>query len=385
MSAGLGKITGDSGPVFLAGAFGQGNPGDEALLTAFKRGLDDWPVIATSDDPDGTRDEHGVKAVHRFNTRKVAAHVARSRGVVFAGGTVFKALHPACGRQPHALLGRGLALALGARAFGKPLALVGVGADAVEGRRARGMSREIVNRSHLLVLRDEESAEMLERTGAPSPMRVGSDLSWTLFEAPDEPPAPVISERVVIALSHLAGGRTLASDIAAGLEPLVQAGLTPVLQPWQTLADGETDDVELANAVLAELPGAELAQAPRSIFDARRAFAEVGLVVGFRFHSLVAAAAAGVPFVAVAHEPKLGALARRLGQPCVEPRELRHCLAPVVLGALGHPAPSVDAVRAEIDAAEETMRLLRVLLSAGRTHESTDVDGLKLAPEGWYS
>ena len=41
------------------------------------------------------------------------------------------------------------------------------------------------------------------------------------------------------------------------------------------------------------------------------------LVIAMRFHALVAAGMAGTPFVAIAHEPKLAGLARRLGQVAV--------------------------------------------------------------------
>jgi polysaccharide pyruvyl transferase WcaK-like protein len=40
--------------VFLAGAFGQGNPGDEALLSAFTRALGHLDPVASTCDPAGT-------------------------------------------------------------------------------------------------------------------------------------------------------------------------------------------------------------------------------------------------------------------------------------------------------------------------------------------
>ena len=110
----------------LAGAFGQRNPGDEALLDAFVYALPGWDVIATTTTP--PFDGDAVAGVRSGDPARVARTVAQADAVVFAGGTVFKELHPDTGRAPLDLLQKGLALAYGTRALGKPLAMVGVGA-----------------------------------------------------------------------------------------------------------------------------------------------------------------------------------------------------------------------------------------------------------------
>src|SRR5919197_621127 len=168
--------------VLLAGAFGQRNPGDEALLAAFVRALDGWDVLATSAEPLATAAQHGVTALPAARPVAVARALARADAVVFAGGTTFKLLKPASGRPRHDLLARGLAAAALARAARKPLALVGVGVGDLRTRRARALARAVVRRADLLVLRDEESATLLAEAGAPAPFRVGADPAWTLLE-----------------------------------------------------------------------------------------------------------------------------------------------------------------------------------------------------------
>ena len=49
--------------VLLVGAFGQGNPGDEALCAAFCAALADHDVVVASSDPVDTASRHGVRAV----------------------------------------------------------------------------------------------------------------------------------------------------------------------------------------------------------------------------------------------------------------------------------------------------------------------------------
>ena len=362
--------------VFLAGAFGQGNPGDEALLQAFARELAPFGPVAASADPAATTAEHGVPAVHRDNARRVSNEIARANGVVVAGGTIFKTLHPTCGRAPLSLLRRTAALAAVTRGLRKPLALVGVGAAPLRGRPAATLARAIVRASTLLILRDEESAMHLADAGAPTPMRVGADAAWTLVGAA-RPAATDDDRPVVVALSHLAGGRDLAERLAAGLGPVVASGLHVRLDPWQP--DG---DAELAAAVASRL-AVEVAPPPGDLFSASRDMAGARLVLAQRFHALVAAAGAGVPALAVAHEPKLEGLARRLGQPAVAADAPPATLATAVLDAVDGPPPAADAVERERAAAEEAFRLLRVLLARGRTDEAVDVDGLALRPEEW--
>jgi polysaccharide pyruvyl transferase WcaK-like protein len=369
--------------VVLAGAFGQRNPGDEALLSAFVEALPGHDLVATSADPLLTETGHGISAVHSRDVRTVARRVAGAEGVVMAGGTIFKTLHPACGRPPLALLRSARALTLGTAARRIPLAAVGVGVGSLHGDRARALAKGIVRRCDLLVLRDEESAALLARAGAPAPFRVGADPAWTLVDPPAAPSAQ--GDAVIVALSHLAGGAGLARRLALVLEPLVRAGLRVRLQPWQVVPR-EPDDLDLARAVAGRLGGdVQIVPPPAGLADARDLFAGARLVVALRFHALVAAAAAGVPVVCVGHEAKLTGLGRRLGQPVVAPAGPPEAMAATIMRAIDHPAPARAAIEREKRLAHDQMALLRVLLAGGRSDEAASVGGLELAPEAWVA
>jgi len=391
--------------VFLAGAFGQGNPGDEALLSAFSRALGHLDPVASTCDPQATEALHGITAVERDDVPRVGREIARADAVVVAGGTIFKTLHPTAGRAPLSLLRRTAALAALARALRKPLALVGVGAAPLPGRTARTLMRSIVRAADLLILRDEESAAHLAEAGAPTPIRVGADAAWTLVpetapmtaaatsdgpavlmrsatggHAPVELDGAEDGAAVVVALSHLAGGPDLAERLAAGLQPVVESGVPVRLDPWQP--DGDTD---LAAAVATRLddPRVAVAAPPADLDEAREGMAGARLVLAQRFHALVAAAGAGVPALAVAHEPKLEGLARRLEQPAVAADAPPATLAGEVLRAVDGPPAAPEAIERERASAEEAFRLLRVLLARGRSEEAVEVDGLALRPEEW--
>jgi polysaccharide pyruvyl transferase WcaK-like protein len=346
----------------LVGAFGQRNPGDDALGEAFVAALPGWRILMAT------------------SPRAAARALVSSDALVVAGGTIFKTLHPGCGRRPLSLLRRAVALTAVARVLGKPRAMVGVGAGVLDSSMSRRLSRALVHQTDLLVLRDEESAEVLATAGAPAPFRVGADATWTLLDPP--PPGPRRSGRtIVVALSFLAGGAELPDRLAAALAPLVEDGCDVRLQPWQTGRNG-LDDVALAVALNDRLPRRlPVLAPPAGLAAARDGFTDADLVVGLRFHALVAAAAAGTPFVAVAHEPKHAGLARRLGQGAVATSEPPAALTRGILEGLHRPPPSPEAVRDEIDAAEAGMQLLRVLLDAGRAPGAVEIEGLPLSPE----
>lgn len=368
------------GRVLALGAFGQGNPGDEALLAALRRALPAHQVVAATADPIATTAEHGIPAVGRGDLRGVARHLRAADAVVVTGGTIFKTLHPSTGRRPLSLLRRTVAMALATRTARRPLALVGVGAAPLHGRAASALARTIVRTADLLVLRDDESAAVLAATGAPAPFRVGADLAWTLLDAPPATTAPAArTGPLVVALSHLAGGRDLAARLVAALAPLT-ADAPVVLLPWQ---DGGGHDLALAAAIAAKLDRVEVARPPANLVEARDLLTGARALIGLRFHALLAAAAAGTPFAALAHEPKLEGLARRFGQPAVSTGAEPAALTRAVRIAMAGPAPDPAALRAERARTEEGFRLLRVLLARGRSAEAAHVDGLDLRPEEW--
>lgn len=362
--------------VLLAGAFGQHNPGDEALLDAFVQGLPEWDPVATSSDPAHTRGR-GIGAVPSWSPAKVAGATRRADAVVFAGGTVFKELDPRVNRPRNDLLVKAVMLAAGSKVQGKPLAMVGLGVGNLPEGSPRMLARALVRFPDLLVLRDEESAVALSRSGAPQPFRVGADPAWTLLDAPPESHENG-SDTIVVALSSHCGGGDLADRLVQALGPL--AGYRIKVQPWQVV--GPTTDAPLAHELERRLPGrVEIVPPPRDLADARELFASAHLVVSLRFHALVAAACAGVPFVAMAHEAKLAGLARRLHQQAVGPDEPPARLTEAIRAASDGPAPRPAAVRAEIARAEESFRLTRLLLNGGRSPDAAEVSGLPLVPE----
>ena len=373
----------------LAGAFGQRNPGDEALLTSFIDALPGWTTIVPAADPAAVVDRRGRAVPSAAPNALSAARAADA--VVFAGGTVFKTLAPSTGRHPHALLARGVALARGARLLGRPVALVGVGAGQLPDRRARLLARALATSADMLVLRDEASAQILAGAGVPQPMRIGADAAWTLFAQTVREPANDRPARgpLVVTLSRHAGGAQHVPTLAAGIAELLASRSDVdgvVLEPWQVGGPEYGDDLELAGELqralrVAARTDVAIAPPPESVRAASSSYRRARVVLGQRFHSLVAAAAAGTPFVAFAHEAKCAALAGRLAQPSLRPGGAIRDVAPTIAAALDGPPPDRDAVAGLVHTAETMLELMRSVVQRGQGGCPADLRALRLEPE----
>jgi polysaccharide pyruvyl transferase CsaB len=362
--------------VLLVGAFGQGNPGDEALCAAFVTALGAADVVVASGDPGATARRHGVRAI-ADSPAAVARELRRCDAVVVGGGTVFKTLRRSTSRRPTSLLRNACLLTAAAKATGKHVAFVGVGAGDLHGRLARALARSLVRRVDLLVLRDEESASALAAVGAPAPFWIGADPAWVLQpDVMDRSGTPAARDGVTVALSHHAGDDRLFTALAAAIAPLGEHQQIR-LQPWQA------GDVEIAARLRSRLGSdATIVEAPADLDAATATFAGDRLVVALRFHALVAAARAGTPFLAVAHEPKLAGLSRRLDQASVPVHAGAEVFAAALARALDAEPPSATAVAGEVAAAEHTMQLLRLLLDRGEIDEPSSLAALPLSAGG---
>jgi polysaccharide pyruvyl transferase WcaK-like protein len=367
----------------LAGAFGQGNLGDDALLRAFVGALPEWHLAVTTHDPTEAA-ALGCEPVRTSRPEAVGRAAARADAIVVGGGTIFKTMHPAAGRRRLALLANVAALGATSALRGRPLALVGVGASDLTDWRSRSLARFIVRRSDLLVLRDEESSHALIRAGVPGPFRVGADPAWTLLRPPEARPSPDSSVLVVPSTYAVAtdGWDGMVQRTADTVEHLLNAGLRVHLQVWQRQTPATPiDDERIVQALLSRFGhSVAVLPTPLCLTDAVRAMSDMATVLSFRFHALLAAAAAGVPAVAVAHEAKLGAIARRLEQRVAAADFEPAALAKLVMLQLASPAPGPAMVKEQIDLADEGFRLLRVLLSGGHSDEADTLGALPLTP-----
>ena len=350
---------------------------------AFVGALPEWHLTVTTHDP-AEAAALGCEPVRTSRPEAVGRAAAKVDAIVIGGGTIFKTMHPAAGRRPLALLANVAALAATSTLRGRPLALLGVGASDLADWRSRALARFIVRRPTCW------SCETRSRPGRCSgPVRLVRS-GWVriprgLSSARPRLGTPADSSVLVVPSTYAVaadGWDGMVQRTADTVGHLLDAGLRVHLQVWQRRTPATPiDDERIVRALQRRFGHTILVQpAPSSLADAVSVMADMTTVVSFRFHALIAAAAAGVPTVAVAHETKLGAIARRLEQRVASVDFQPAALAKLILLQLAAPAPGPAVVKEQIDLADEGFRLLRVLLSGGRSEEADALGALPLTP-----
>lgn len=263
-----------------------------------------------------------------------------------------------------------LALALTAEAAGRRLALLGLEATPGGARLERTLLRALAARADLLVLADEDSAQALVEAGLPAPLRVGGDPAWAALARPG--PAHDRLDAAVVVTDP----RGYEHEIVEPLRRLAATGLAVVVQPWERAVG---DATRHADALVAEIgPAAAVLDPVDDLEAARRRFASARLAVIGPQRALIAAAAAFTPVVATG-----GQAARRLAGTFARIAAFDGDLSRTLLQALDAAPPSRRLVEAEIDAADESFRLLRLLLSEGDDGADEIGRGTRLAPGAW--
>jgi polysaccharide pyruvyl transferase CsaB len=309
--------------VLIAGSFGFGNLGDDAIALATSRLLSetavDARVVVLGSTAASIRRSTGLAGSRLtwrspLHTARLIALIRRSSAVLIGGGGLLQDVLPHFYR-PYCLL------ALTAKALGKPVMFYAVGAYRPRTALFREMLRLTLDRADVITVRDEFSARNLRKAGVTHNVTLTADPTVTL---PAGGPAERRSKKPLIGVSlrpwyHLEplrpGGdpERLTESLTQCLDAVVEAtGARLLFVPLQR--GGTDDDARLQRDVVSRMRcGQETDIATcHTPLDAVAAFSHCDVVLGMRLHANVLAAAAGVPGIALAYDPKVREFMKRL-------------------------------------------------------------------------
>lgn len=349
------RRAGDRSPrIVVIGNVGNGNTGDEALLSVTLDALGPHPRITVlSRDPAGVTALHGVAAT-AMRPGAAVGSIARCDALVVVGGGMFgPGLPPLVRLLPHVM-------EAAARA-GKDTAYVGIGAyAAMPASTAWGLRRSVAVSRHVSV-RDRASGVVLDPTRPPvcvgdlamhlrpappddarSALRAaGVDLDRPLLLiAPKAGRTPALTGTFVEASAHAArhwaaaGGSVAAMAFADRIDHGIPDGCTDAALCARIARTADTEIPLLGPNLHPALAQAIVAQS-----DA---------VLALRFHGVVFAQASGVPTISFTWEPKTAALfhdsaTRALDDP-FQAQQLEDWLDGCRAGWAGRPDPSPGPV-----------------------------------------
>jgi polysaccharide pyruvyl transferase CsaB len=325
--------------LLIGGYYGHGNLGDEAILGSmleeFRQALPDGSVTVVSADPDATRRDYSVDAVHERDLLGLFAAAEKSDLIVLGGGGLFQDYWGLDEATLFTRLHWGLTYCAAfpalATVMRRPFMLYAVGVGPLLSEVARRYTRLVFERANAASVRDHQSWDLLGSIGVDtSRVEVTADPAFLGRAAPLDRAEAVLARAGVpadapcmVALALRQWDIGIASDawqrhLATALDRFVEMHRARVLfVPFHTAREeGAAADLEAACAVRSLMRNAAAAHITDAGLGAsltQAVLARADLVVAMRLHGAVLAANAHVPTVALAYDPKVQSLMDQLG------------------------------------------------------------------------
>jgi polysaccharide pyruvyl transferase CsaB len=311
----------------LSGYYGFRNSGDEAVLKSILTALDEAgrqagitvePIIL-SGDPQWTREQYGVEAVHRMKLGEVRKALKSSDGLISGGGSLLQDA-TGLGSIPYYL-----GIMAIARWCRKPTFVYAQGIGPVNRKLFQPFIARAFKRAAYVSVRDEESAMLLRRYGVPQgsvevvpdPVMglpdgaegfAGANAAAVAEQVQEQDTRPIVG----VSVRFWRSDRADLDRAAAALEAL--AGRHAVRLRFLPFHRGADEDA--SRYVMERLTSAQATLAPAHD-DPQLMLREVGrcaLLIGMRLHSLIYAANQEVPLLGLSYDPKIDHFLARLGQ-----------------------------------------------------------------------
>lgn len=359
--------------ILITGSYGQGNTGDEAILTAIleqlRTRMPDARLVVVAGDIETIRRQFGVETVWWADWAGIAQAVQQSDIVIQGGGGIF---FDYSGFHSWNLFENGApdlahygGFSLLGNLYRKPFMIYGAGIGPLETDAGREMVRVAHSLADRITVRDSESKSLLEEIGVESGrVEVTADPAFSLQPADENRAREILRDhgidcsRPVIAVtarpwdygvSQSEWERSLADGVSRFAHSKQAQILLipfhkgyddgPLLRIRELLADNET--FVLRDQCL-----------PQEIAGV---IGVCDLLIGMRLHSIVFAILTATPAVALAYDPKVRSLTRRIGHEEI-------CIGLTELSTLGDLIDGVWDRREELSGdfarARHEMRLL---------------------------
>jgi polysaccharide pyruvyl transferase WcaK-like protein len=330
--------------IYLYGYYGQGNLGDDLLLTSALQMIrtvrPDTPVFVHCHDPARLPELNDPRIVPvPANARLADAALSRparlrayfadlrkafkqSDTLVFGGGTVFQDAV-----SPVSLLIIAATVML-ATHMGLKVIAIGSGVGKLRTTTGRIAMKVILSRADIFCVRDEASLAICRAIAPSANLRQTADLVYRLAAPPvllGQRDGIVLSIQPSVTRREDEQGQRARDVLRTVIETAVQRGESCALLAFETKQSGHggADDRDawddIAGDLLVAHPERVRSRAlAGSIEDVIRTIAGARAHYGMRYHGHVLAAVAGTPFAGLAHGVKVEAVCQSFGMPCAD-------------------------------------------------------------------
>jgi len=305
--------------LLLAGYYGSGNIGDEAILrsliSAIRKDRPQAAISVLSADPSGTSKVFNVGSIHKYSLVNILKELKKSDAFILGGGGLMQD-----STSLRSLLYY-LFLIASAKLLKKKVILLGQGIGPV---RNKYLLKRALKGVDLITVRDEGSLkELTDIKARPKKLAMTSDITFMMG-----PPARENSNNI---LGYAGIMRRKSRLIGVSLRPPVKGRDTEAkYMAIASLCDhliekkdsqivflifNHPDDLDVTSKVMAMMKNSAnviLRQlAPAEMLDV---ISGLDAVIGMRLHSLIFSAIARVPGFGLSYDPKVESFQRQTGQ-----------------------------------------------------------------------
>ena len=293
--------------VLVAGYFGSGNLGDDAILVGFAHGLAgtgiDMSVMSGA--PEETFRTYGYTAVPRMDQNAIGAAIARADALVFAGGGIFQDSTSVRSVAYYA------SLVKKAKKAGKKVIMLAQGVGPLKSILGKPMAKSAFNGADVITVRDPGSLSALKALGVTRPTRVTADMAFLLPDKTGEEGAAfTLGDMRSVGLSPRPwkGKQNVVALFGETARLLSQANMMPILIEMDRKVDGPLLQ-EISKQQGGKIPDLRKQQTPMQL-EGR--MARMDAIIAMRLHAGILATLVGVPPLMVSYDPKVAAFSKLL-------------------------------------------------------------------------
>lgn len=285
--------------ILLAGYYGFGNLGDEAILEMVLKQLlqitDRNNITVLSGNKNETSEKYKVNTIDRYNVLSIIKKLIGSDALVFGGGSLLQDVTSKRSIYYYLFLIRL------AHLMGNKVIMLSQGIGPILNERSKKITAKTLNKVDYITVRDRQSKEFLESIGVDEKkLYLSADPVINLRAEENVAPRNNEKKKVCFSLRNWKKS-SISGKISNVAKKLADNNIECYFIPFYY-----NEDLELITEVEKNIGDNAVFYKERlSTNEAYDIIKNMNLLVGVRLHSLIFAAAADVPFVAISYDHKV--------------------------------------------------------------------------------
>lgn len=285
--------------ILLAGYYGFGNLGDEAILEMTINQIleitDRENITVLSGSKEVTRKKYNINTIDRYNVFSIIAGLMKSNALVFGGGSLLQDITSK--RSIHYYL----FLIRLAKMMNNKVIMLSQGIGPIISENSKNAVKKTLKYIDYMTVRDKYSKEFLENLGMDkNKIFLSTDPVINLRAGENNTAVHSGKRKVCFSLRNWKNAN-VSEKISTLTERLIENDIECCFIPFYY-----NEDLELINEVEKNIGDKAVYYKERlTTNDAFNIIRDMDVMVGVRLHSLIFAAVATVPFVAVSYDHKV--------------------------------------------------------------------------------